>query len=654
MERFMDDFEKELKIGFLEEASQALADVEQSFLTLEQDPSDRSVIDKIFRLAHNLKGSSRAVGFDSMGAFTHEFESLLLKMKEGTLQISPPIMNLMLRCNDHLVQMVDTLKGDLTAVVDSSDLISEIQAILSGHVNFDEPVMEIASEAELFEAPLAEAFSEEPAPEVAQEFSPSPELELQLDSKPEDVGVVPEIEIPVENEVTLHAVETVASAPENVDTREVSAQKKIEELSKKIEEAKKPETPKADVHKDTHKAGAAAQVDETIRVSTSRLEKLLNFVGEMVILQAVLREQSAESDSLLLKKTVNQLGKVTKEVQDISMSLRMVPVKPTFQKMQRIVRDTAGALGKKVQLHLIGEETELDKTVLERLTDPLVHLVRNAVDHGIENRETRLKNGKSEVGNVTLSAYHQSGKLVIDIRDDGGGIDAKKVIELARKKGLLRPNQEITDKEAYYLLFAPGFSTKQQITDISGRGVGMDVVKTNIEELTGEVLIETELGKGTVFRVVLPLTMAIIDGMILRSGDDRYVLPLGHVHECIRPKKEMVKNTTGMGEILMLRGENLPMYRLGALFGKKTASLDFNGISIVVRSGGEPYALYVDDIIAQYQVVVKQLGNELKTCRGVSGSTILGDGRPALIIEPNDLVKKDNKSSKSGMGRIAA
>jgi two-component system chemotaxis sensor kinase CheA len=398
--------------------------------------------------------------------------------------------------------------------------------------------------------------------------------------------------------------------------------------------------------KDVKKAPPMGQgaVDESIRVSLSRVEKLLNFVGEMVILQAVLREQAADSNSHLLKRTVHQLGKVTKEVQDMSMSLRMVPLKPTFQKMQRIVRDTAGALGKTVQLILVGEDTELDKTVLERINDPLVHLVRNSVDHGVENADVRRSRGKTPDGHVTLSAYHQSGKLVIEVKDDGGGLDPEKLKNIATQKGILKPGAVLTEKEAYNLIFAPGFSTKAEVTDISGRGVGMDVVRTNIQELNGEIQIESEIGKGTTFKIFLPLTLAIIDGMVIKLGDERFVIPLSHVHESVKPNIEDIKFTTGMGEVFMLRGENLPMYRLSHLLGRKSTLESHEMIAVVVRTGEIPFAILIDDIIGQYQVVIKQLGPEVQGIRGISGSTILGDGRPALILEPVDLVKRDRKS----------
>jgi two-component system, chemotaxis family, sensor kinase CheA len=615
----LDDFEKELKVGFLEEAAQAIDDVEQSFLILEQNPTDKPVLDKIFRLAHNLKGSSRAVGFNEMGQFTHEFESLLLKLKEGQMQMSLPVMNLLLRCNDFLKNMVEILKQDLSAVVDSSALELEIKAAQAGELNVAAETTETTEAAN--EEVTAVAVNED----VPQEEVPS------FEDFPEETVEAPILMEPQAEVIPLHPVQPVIPAQPQIQVQSVA-----------------PVQPKTVPASAQAPAGASSSASEdSIRISISKLEKLLNFVGEMVILNSVLREQSHHIDSLLLKKTVHQLGKVTKEVQDMSMSLRMVPIKPTFQKMNRIVRDTAGALDKKVQLILVGEDTELDKTVLEKVNDPLVHLVRNAVDHGIENKEARLQSGKSDLGTVTLKAEHRSGKLAIEIIDDGAGINPQKLFDIAVKKGLLKPTAQLTETEKLHLIFAPGFSTKSEITDISGRGVGMDVVKTNITELGGEIKIETHQGKGSVFTILLPLTMAIIDGMVVSSAGERYVIPLVHVNECIKIVPEQVKSFSGIGELLLVRGENLPLINLSGLMGKKKESVK-SGIAIIVRGQGEPFAIVVDDIIGQYQVVIKQLGLELAHLKGFSGSTILGDGKPALIVEPRDLVNKNNRGiSKS-------
>ena len=360
----------------------------------------------------------------------------------------------------------------------------------------------------------------------------------------------------------------------------------------------------------------------------------------MAILQNVLKEQLKTNESVIVKKTLSQLGKVSKEIQDLAMSLRMIPLKPTFQKMQRIVRDTAQALKKDVGITLQGEDTELDKTVLERINDPLVHLIRNAVDHGIESGEVRVAKNKAAKGTVTLSASHRAGRLVIEVKDDGGGLDPAKLMKKAIEKGILKPGTVLSDADAYQLIFAPGFSTKELVTDVSGRGVGMDVVRTNIQELGGEVQIESVLGVGTTFRIFLPLTLAIIDAMVVMLNNERFVMPLNHVHETLQPKPELIHTTTNMGDVMVLRGDHLPVYRLGDFFGMRPTISIFEMTALVVRTTKEPFVVLVDSMIGPQQVVIKQLGVELSALKGVSGTTILGDGKPALILEPSELIKK--------------
>lgn len=327
----------------------------------------------------------------------------------------------------------------------------------------------------------------------------------------------------------------------------------------------------------------------------------------------------------------------------------MVPLKQTFQKMQRIVRDTSSILGKKVNLVVEGDETEVDKTVLESLSDPLVHLIRNAVDHGIETPDIRTGKGKHESGKIVLKAYHQSGKLVIEIKDDGGGIPAEKLKQKALEKGILKPGQTLTEQEAIHLIFHPGFSTKAQVTEVSGRGVVMDVVKTNIEQMSGEVLVETVANQGSTFKIILPLTLAIIDGMIVKIGADRFVIPLSHVHESVKPAPDDIKRMTGVGEVLLLRGENLPLFRLSKhlrLAGNQT-TLPNEKIAIIVRIGPKPFAVMVDDIIGQHQVVIKKIGAEIQYLSGYSGSAILGDGKPALILELPELLSTQKSNHHS-------
>lgn len=599
----MDDFELELKNDFLEEASKLLDDSEQCFLNLESNMNDKTLYEEIFRLAHNLKGSAKAVGFDDLGHLTHQLESLLLKLKNGDIQPNTAIITLLLECNDQLKAVIALLKMDYNAKCDSSSLLDRIQVLLDGGSLQIEEVQAPAEVASV-EAPAEESFGFVTEEEVRF-------MQSAMNKFEEEVTPAPVVAVEVEE---VHSNVTPITAAVAEIQAEVAAVKAA--------------------------APAGNTADESIRVSLSRLEKLLNFVGELVILQTVLKGQATNTGQLALRRTVDQLGKVTKEVQDISMSLRMVPLKQTFQKMQRIVRDTSQQLNKKIDLVLVGAETEVDKTVLEKIGDPLVHLIRNAADHGIEDTEARVMNGKDETGKVILSAYHQSGSLVIEIKDDGKGLDPKKLLEKAKAKGIVKPNQVLSDKEAQELIFSSGFSTKEVVSDISGRGVGMDVVRQNIQALQGDISIESVVGKGTTFKIRLPLTLAITDGMIVKVGEDKFIIPLNHVHETYRPEAEDIKITTNLGAVLLLRGENMPVYDLAQCIGRSHSYKKItDSICIIVRTLDKPFAILIDDIIGQHQVVIKKLGPEYAHIKGFSGSAILEDGKPAIILELGDLIK---------------
>lgn len=606
----MDDFEKELKIGFLEEAAQALGDTEQCFLNLETAKDDPNIIEKIFRLAHNLKGSARAVGFNEMGQFTHELESLLLKIKNKEIEIDTGIISLLLNANDHLQAMIQALKSNMDARVDSSELLAQIQDRMSGRgtaaasVPAETTGSESPSLAEVTESSsLAEVLAAAEAFEQAAAASTSSDASPAVDAAPASSDAAP------------------------VDLNFGKAEKKV--------------------------AQPSGPVDESIRVSLGKLENLLNNVGEMVILQTVLSQQRYQIPSTLLQKTIVQLSKISKNIQEISMSLRMIPLKQTFQKMQRIVRDTSKAINKEVQLTIVGDDTELDKTVLDRIGDPLVHLIRNAVDHGIEDNEARQAAGKA-AGSIRLSAYHKGGHIIIEVEDDGKGLDAEKLRRKAIEKGLLRADQHLSDEQAYQLIFAPGFSTKTEVTDISGRGVGLDVVKTNIESLQGEVHIITQLGRGTCFRIQLPLTLAIIEGMLVTCENERYVFPLAQMSESLRPVASDVSFVTGVGEVLRLRGQAMPLMRLGALLGRKVATRPVTqSIAIVCQMGDEPFAVLVDDIIGQQQVVSKRLGEELSNLKGITGGAVLGDGHAALILDLQELAASNGAKVSNSLKGVA-
>ena len=604
----MDDFEKEVKLDFLTEALQLLDDSEQAFLALESDKHNAELMNQIFRLAHNLKGTSRAVGFGDVAEFTHEFENLILQLKEGKLEITDAIVSLLLECNDHVSVMIKMLNMDLNSRFDSKEIIEKIIFALSGKlVATSKPVIESIDHQE-------DIFSEE----ISEE----------------DIAL-------------LKSFEDNLNAP-----AEVLSMDEKEKRAESFFPTEKPVVQDVVVQHEQKKVAAIKgnSEDDSIRVSLARVEMLNNVVGELVIIQTVLNQHREEIANPLMLKSLSQLAKLSKEIQNISMSLRMVPLKQTLQKMQRIVRDTSKALDKKVILELVGEETDIDKTVLEHLADPLVHIVRNAVDHGLESTQERIAAGKSESGIVTIKALHEGNNLVIEISDDGKGINAKIIREKAIEKGVISANATLSDEEIVNLIFHPGFSTKSEVSEISGRGVGMDVVKTNIEKLSGVVKVTTEIGKGSTFKVVLPLTLAIIEAMITKIGDETYIIPLGQVYESLSPTADIVHHVNGVGDCLKIRGEVIPLFKISKALQRNLNEKPLNEqIAIIVNTNDRSFAVLVDDILHQQQVVIKKLGEEIKNQKGFMGSSILGDGRPAFILDLIELFAGSMKKKKSNL-----
>jgi two-component system chemotaxis sensor kinase CheA len=388
------------------------------------------------------------------------------------------------------------------------------------------------------------------------------------------------------------------------------------------------------------KAATAVDASENIRVNLARIDNLVNDVGELLLLQNVLYENRHQIPSVLLQRSVVQAQKITRKVQDTSMGLRLVPIKLTFQKMQRIIRDVAKQLGKEIRVQISGEETEIDKTILDLLADPLLHMVRNAVDHGICPPAERKAASKPEIGTITLRSYIAMGHNVIEVVDDGRGLDPQKIISKAVRLGLVAPGTVMSGEDAYQLILKPGFSTKEEVSSISGRGVGMDVVKTNIDRMKGTIEIESKIGEGTCFRILLPLTLAIIDAMIVKVKDDCYVIPLALISETVHLTLANINYVTGRGCYANIRGETIPLYSLAGLMGKRPGQKLDTPVAIVIRSAqAGVFALLADEITGQQQVVIKKLGEELKGLPGISGAAILGDGHAHLIIDPCDLMQ---------------
>ncbi len=401
-------------------------------------------------------------------------------------------------------------------------------------------------------------------------------------------------------------------------------------------------------------APAAAMIKETVKVDAERLDRILDAIGELVIAESMV-SQSSEIRGLRsaqIDRQLSQLDKITRELQEMGMSLRMVPIKATFQKMARLVRDLAKKSGKAVDFVMSGEDTEIDKSVVDRIGDPLVHMVRNAVDHGLEaSAEERRRLGKPEAGRVMLRAFHKSGNIWIEIEDDGRGLDRDAILAKARRQGLLRPDETPPESEIYNLIFLPGFSTAQKVTEVSGRGVGMDVVKRAVTALRGHVEIRTEKGKGATFSIRLPLTLAIIDGMVLRVAGERYILPTLSMIRAVRPAAGDVQSILGRGEVLLAGGETIPLFRLAAIFGLENANQDATkSIALVVESDGRKAALLVDELLGQQQIVIKSLGEGLRAVPGVCGGAIMPDGSVGLILDVAGLLA----AADSGVSEAAA
>lgn len=654
----MDDFELELKKDFLDEALALLDECEESFLALESSGSTPEIWDLIFRLAHNLKGTSRAVGFGQVAEFTHEFENLILKLKNGEIQITDAIVSLLLQSGDQLRLMITGLREDMNQSFDCSELIPRLQAASSGQLL-------VATSAETPTEAHKEDEVMEDIEQESTEICPEDfEREFSEEIVPREAGVLQ----------FAHPTETSSQKPENELSKFKDGDQEYswEDIDRMLADNNKeiqttpalvPPKPSPAVEAKTQQPAAqkgAAVEDESIRVSLSRIEMLNNYVGELVILQTVLMEHKDQSSPEILGKELGHLGKICKEIQDISMRMRMIPLKTTFSKLNRIVRDTSKALSKKVNLHLNGEETEVDKTILEQLSDPLVHIIRNAVDHGVEDNQLRLERGKSETGNIYIDAFHEGNNLIIEIGDDGNGIYPDRIREKAIKKGVLKGHENLSDQELCELIFHPGFSTKEVVSEISGRGVGMDVVRTNVRKIGGEVILRSEAGKGSLFKLSLPLTMAIIEGLVVGVANEKLVIPLAQVHETLQVTAENMKQVNSVGGCLVLRGEVLPAFRLSEVLKRgnpiKESERTQSEIAMVIRHEKLDFAVIVDDIFRQQQVVIKKLGEELKGQKGFTGSSILGDGKPALILDLIELIspKMVKRATKNNQQAQAA
>ncbi|ECC8387714.1 chemotaxis protein CheA [Salmonella enterica] len=646
---------------FFDEADELLADMEQHLLDLVPESPDAEQLNAIFRAAHSIKGGAGTFGFTILQETTHLMENLLDEARRGEMQLNTDIINLFLETKDIMQEQLDAYKNSEEPDAASFEYICNAlrQLALEAKGETTPAVVETAA--------LSAAIQEE---SVAETESPRDESKLRIvlsrlkankvDLLEEELGNLATLTDVVKGADSLSAtldgsvaeddivavlcfvIEADQIAFEKVVTAPVEKSQEKTEVAPVAPPAVVAPAAKSAAHE--HHAGrekpARERESTSIRVAVEKVDQLINLVGELVITQSMLAQRSNELDPVNHGDLITSMGQLQRNARDLQesvMSIRMMPMEYVFSRFPRLVRDLAGKLGKQVELTLVGSSTELDKSLIERIIDPLTHLVRNSLDHGIEMPEKRLEAGKNVVGNLILSAEHQGGNICIEVTDDGAGLNRERILAKAMSQGMA-VNENMTDDEVGMLIFAPGFSTAEQVTDVSGRGVGMDVVKRNIQEMGGHVEIQSKQGSGTTIRILLPLTLAILDGMSVRVAGEVFILPLNAVMESLQPREEDLHPLAGGERVLEVRGEYLPLVELWKVFdvdGAKTEATQ--GIVVILQSAGRRYALLVDQLIGQHQVVVKNLESNYRKVPGISAATILGDGSVALIVDVSAL-----------------
>lgn len=661
---------------FFDEADELLADMEQHLLDLVPEAPDSEQLNAIFRAAHSIKGGAGTFGFTILQETTHLMENLLDEARRGEMQLNADIINLFLETKDIMQEQLDAYKNSEEPDAASFEYICNALRQLALEAK-GETAPAVVNTAKLSVVDSA-AMQEEAVvkPESASEESKKRIILTRLkanevDLLEEELGNLATLTDVVKGSDTLSATldgnlaeddiiavlcfvieadqiefETVSAAPVAVET-EAEAEAEAETVAVvakpqpvAVAPAAKAAASEASNGRAERDKPARANESTSIRVAVEKVDQLINLVGELVITQSMLAQRSNELDPVNHGDLITSMGQLQRNARDLQesvMSIRMMPMEYVFSRFPRLVRDLAGKLGKQVELTQVGSSTELDKSLIERIIDPLTHLVRNSLDHGIELPEKRLEAGKSPIGNLTLSAEHQGGNICIEVTDDGAGLNRERILAKAISQGM-PIHENMSDDEVGMLIFAPGFSTAEQVTDVSGRGVGMDVVKRNIQEMGGHVEIQSKQGQGTTIRILLPLTLAILDGMSVRVADEVFILPLNAVMESLQPREEDLHPLAGGERVLEVRGEYLPLVELWKVFeveGAKTEATQ--GIVVILQSAGRRYALLVDQLIGQHQVVVKNLESNYRKVPGISAATILGDGSVALIVDVSAL-----------------
>lgn len=561
---------------FIAESREHLESAEAGLLDLETRPDDKEVLNQIFRAFHTIKGMAGFLNLTEIGSLAHSTENLLDLARKGELQLTG---------------------GNVDVVFESIDLLKKMMGALTEAIDTHRPVS-------------------------AQKNIPQLLKKLEASAASRGAAAPAESAPPQHNEAPTQRLAENSSEPAVAEN--APAEGKTETASEKDVDSRK---------ESDHSVGTA---DEKIKVSTTRLDNLVNMAGELVIAQLMVAEEagSAQASQYELVRKIAHQGKIIRELQELSMSMRMVQISGVFQKMTRLVRDVSRKADKKINFVTAGEETELDRSIVDKIADPLVHMLRNSIDHGVESPEGRQQAGKDPVGTIELRAFHQAGNIVIEVEDDGKGLNKERILKKAIENGLVDAEQQLTDDQIYKLVFCAGLSTAEKITSISGRGVGMDVVKKSIESLRGRIDIASTPGKGTIFTIRLPLTLAMIDGQIVTVGQDRYIIPINSIVGTLRPQPQQLSTVQNRFEMVMVRGQLMPLIRLYRLFSVTPATEDpTEALLVIVEEDGRKCCLLVDDLLAQQRVVIKNLGEGLGKVNCVSGGAIMGDGRVSLILD---------------------
>ncbi|MDY0120582.1 MAG: response regulator [Sulfurimonas sp.] len=651
----MDEFQEILQ-DFLVESFELIEQLDQDLVELESRPDDLELLNGIFRVAHTVKGASSFLNFDVLTHLTHHMEDVLNKARHGELKITPEVMDVILESIDLMKTLLHVIRDtSADAGVDVSECVSRLDKISGGDGEVETPVVEVA-------APVEEASQEEPEESEAAADEPDYENmgEDEIEAEIERLLAQRQEEDKAKREAKIAAGEDVpAPPPAPSEEGDASQEAPKAEAKKEAPKPSAPVAPKASAKAespsdDEPKAAApaarsASTVEQTIRVDVKRLDHLMNLIGELVLAKNRLIkinddvEERYEGEEFLeeLNQVVSIVSLVTTDLQIAVMKTRMLPIGKVFNKFPRMIRDLTRELNKKIELEIKGEDTELDKSIVEEIGDPLVHIIRNSCDHGVEMPEVRAAKGKKESGTIGLRAYNEGNAIVIQIDDDGKGLDAEMLKNKCLEKGLITEKEAdiMTDKDAFALIFKPGFSTAAQVTNVSGRGVGMDVVKTNIEKLNGIIDIDSEIDVGTTIKLKIPLTLAIIQALLVGVQEEHYAIPLASVLETVRISTEEIY-TVENRSVMRLRDEVLSLVHIGDIFEvERILDSSEHAYVVVLGLGSSKLGLIVDTLVGQEEIVIKSLGEYLKGIDGIAGATIRGDGGVTLIVDVADLMQ---------------